>query len=289
MSTPFFDINNLSFRYEDGTIALKNINMKIKRGLKIALLGSNGAGKSTLFLHLNGLLQPSSGKILFNGEVLKYTRKQLLELRKNVGIVFQNPETQLFNGTVRDDIAYGPYNLNLPVNLRAQLIENAIAQTEVEELLDKPIHFLSLGQKKRVSIAGVLAMNPQVILLDEPTASLDNYYTRKVFRILNQIHSSERTLILSTHNISFAYEWADEVAVMHQGEILYHGDIVQLFEYNSHIVEIANLETPWMFEIGMMLKNKGLICDLNQFRSNEKILNVLNELTVEKPKESLHS
>lgn len=278
MSNSYFKIQHLTYRYEDGTTALKDVNLCIKKGKKIALLGSNGAGKSTLFLHLNGLLKPSSGEIYFEDQLLHYSRKQLIELRSKVGIVFQNPETQLFNGTVKDDISYGPMNLNLSEEEREHLIHQAIEQTEVEGLLEKPIHFLSLGQKKRVSIAGVLAMDPNVIILDEPTAALDAYYTERILQLLKKLHSEERTIILSTHNIEFAFEWADEAIVIHDGEILYQGNLMDLFEHHMEIVEKANIGVPWSIKIGTLLKSKGLINNLQQTKSNEKTMQIVEQL-----------
>lgn len=277
MSNAFFEIKQLSYQFEDGTLALKDINLSIGKGKKIALLGSNGAGKSTLFLHLNGLLKPTNGEIYFEDELLTYSRKQLIQLRSKVGIVFQNPETQLFNGSVKDDISYGPMNLDLSPEQRESLIRQAIEQTGVEDLLEKPIHFLSLGQKKRVSIAGVLAMNPNVIILDEPTAALDAYYTERIFQLLNRLHSDEKTTILSTHNIEFAYEWADEVIVIHDGQILYQGNLIDLFEHHMEIVKEANIGIPWAFKIGSILKNKGVIDSLKQIQSSDKTFRTLEK------------
>ncbi|MFO7316026.1 MAG: ABC transporter ATP-binding protein [Bacilli bacterium] len=277
MSTTIFELSEVYYRYEDGTEALKNINLRIERGKKIALLGSNGAGKSTLLLHLNGLLKPTSGTICIDGQPLTYSRKELINLRRRVGIVFQNPETQLFNGTVRDDICYGPYNLKLPERERKTLIEKAIILTDVGELLDKPIHFLSGGQKKRVSIAGVLAMDPEVILFDEPTASLDIYYTKKIRKLLDELHRDGRTLILSTHDIDFAYEWADEAIVMHQSEVLFQGNFSQLFEEHKDIITKANLETSIIFEIAQILKNGGVNLHTIDYRSKEQLLEILKD------------
>lgn len=228
-------------------------------------------------MHLNGLLKPTSGTICIDGQPLTYSRKELINLRRRVGIVFQNPETQLFNGTVRDDICYGPYNLKLPERERKTLIEKAIILTDVGELLDKPIHFLSGGQKKRVSIAGVLAMDPEVILFDEPTASLDIYYTKKIRKLLDELHRDGRTLILSTHDIDFAYEWADEVIVMHQSEVLFQGNFSQLFEEHKDIITKANLETSIIFEIAQILKNGGVNLNTIDYRSKEQLLEILKD------------
>ncbi|MBC7960825.1 MAG: ATP-binding cassette domain-containing protein, partial [Vallitaleaceae bacterium] len=170
MNDTIIEVKNLHYSYPDGTKALQGVNMELKRGSKIAILGSNGAGKSTLLLHLNGTLKPKEGQVLFGGEVITYGKKQLDGLRKEVGIVFQDPDTQLFSASVYQDISFGPMNLKLPEAEVKQRVESAMTTTEVVAFKDKPTHALSYGQKKRVSIAGVLAMSPKVIILDEPTA-----------------------------------------------------------------------------------------------------------------------
>ncbi|WP_071396480.1 energy-coupling factor ABC transporter ATP-binding protein [Bacillus tuaregi] len=248
----FFEIKQLTYRYADGTTALNNLTLSIEKGKRIALLGKNGAGKSTLFQHLNGLLKPSSGTIFFNGQKLTYDRKFLLQLRKQVGIVFQDPDSQLFSGNVKQDISFGPMNLGWSKERIENQTEWAMELTEVTNLQDRPIHFLSLGQKKRVAIAGVLAMDPNIILLDEPTAGLDAYYTKKIKNILDDIHAVDKTMLLSTHDVQFAYEWADEIIVMNNGEILYHGDPVTIF-HREDILNKSHIEKPWVFEIAQQL------------------------------------
>jgi cobalt/nickel transport system ATP-binding protein len=147
MQPILFDIENLTHCYADGTIALRNLSIAVKQGKKIAILGNNGAGKSTLLLHLNGILQPTNGTIRFKGKEVKYDRKSLLSLRKHVGIVFQDPDSQLFSANVIQDIAFGPQNLGLPKEEVSRKVEWAMEQTETTAFSDKPIHFLSLGQK----------------------------------------------------------------------------------------------------------------------------------------------
>ncbi|MFJ7952674.1 energy-coupling factor ABC transporter ATP-binding protein [Lysinibacillus sp. NPDC096418] len=257
MSELYFDLKHLSYAYADGTHALTNITLQIPKGKKIAILGHNGAGKSTLFQHLNGILQPTSGSISFCGEKLRYNRKALKLLRQQVGIVFQDADNQLFSGTVKQDIAFGPLNLGWSPEIIEENIAWAVAQTEVEDLLEKPIHFLSVGQKKRVAMAGVLAMEPAVLLLDEPTAGLDNYYAAQVLQYLAKLENGERTFLLATHDIQLAYEWADIILVMEQGQIIYTGDPVALF-HQEDVLERAHLERPWVFEMAITLQNKKL-------------------------------
>ena len=257
MTDLYFELKQLSYAYADGTHALTDLTLQIPKGKKIALLGHNGAGKSTLFQHLNGILKPTTGNISFCGKELNYSRKALKELRQQVGIVFQDADNQLFSGTVMQDIAFGPLNLGWTTEKIEEKIAWAVAQTEVEPLLDKPIHFLSVGQKKRVAMAGVLAMEPSVLLLDEPTAGLDNYYSAQVLQYLAKLENGERTILLATHDIPLAYEWADQIIVMEAGKIIYNGDPVELF-YQEQLLEQAHLERPWVFEMAIALQNKKL-------------------------------
>lgn len=278
---PFlFQIKQLIYQYPDGTAALQNLNLSIPQGKKIAIVGHNGAGKSTLFQHLNGLLKPHSGQILFNGEPIAYTSKALQVIRQQVGIVFQNSDAQLFSGTVKKDIAFGPLNLGIPKKEVEQLVQWAMTKTEVTELQDKPIHFLSIGQKKRVAIAGVLAMNPSVMILDEPTAGLDNYYANQLIQLLNELATENCTIILSTHDMQLAYEWADYIVVMHKGQIIYTGDPYQLF-YNEHLLTFGNLERPWSFDIVNALKVKGILSANAEIpKTKQQILQVIDSINV---------
>ncbi|MBK3493726.1 ATP-binding cassette domain-containing protein [Viridibacillus sp. YIM B01967] len=271
MDELFFDIQHLTHCYADGTVALEDLSLSIKKGKKIALLGNNGAGKSTLFQHLNGILEPTSGTIHFKGKQMKYGRKALLELRQQVGIVFQDPDSQLFSGTVRQDISFGPMNLGWSKEKVVKQVEWAMQETEVTSLQQKPIHFLSLGQKKRVAIAGVLAMKPDVFILDEPSAGLDPYYSKQILALLNTIHEEYKTIILSTHDVHFAYEWSDEIIVMSDGKILYHGDPISIFK-RPELLKQAHLEKPWIFETAEQLQQNGLLAsDAPMPRNKEQL------------------
>lgn len=278
MTNLYFELTHLSYAYIDGTHALTDITLQIPKGKKIALLGHNGAGKSTLFQHLNGILKPTAGSISFQGKALNYSRKALKELRQQVGIVFQDADNQLFSGTVKQDIAFGPLNLGWTTEIIEEKIAWAIAQTEIEALLDKPIHFLSVGQKKRVAMAGVLAMEPSVLLLDEPTAGLDNYYSVQVLQYLATLENGERTILLATHDIPLAYEWADQIVVMEAGRIIYNGDPVELF-FQEDLLERAHLERPWVFEMAIALQNKKLFeKNIKMPRSKEDLHTLIEQL-----------
>ncbi|WP_427108025.1 energy-coupling factor ABC transporter ATP-binding protein [Lysinibacillus xylanilyticus] len=278
MTDLYFDLTHLSYAYADGTHALTDITLQLPKGKKIALIGHNGAGKSTLFQHLNGILKPTAGSISFCGKELNYSRKALKELRQQVGIVFQDADNQLFSGTVKQDIAFGPLNLGWTNEKIEEKIAWAVAQTQVEELLDKPIHFLSVGQKKRVAMAGVLAMEPSVLLLDEPTAGLDNYYSAQVLQYLAMLENGERTILLATHDIPLAYEWADQIIVMEAGRIIYNGDPVAMF-FQEDLLKRAHLERPWVFDMTIALQNKKLLeNNIKMPRSKEDLHRLIEQL-----------
>lgn len=276
MTELYFDLQHLSYAYADGTTALTDITLQIPKGKKIALLGHNGAGKSTLFQHLNGILKPTTGTISFCNDTLSYSRKALATLRQQVGIVFQDADNQLFSGTVKQDIAFGPLNLGWSNEKIEEKIAWAVAQTEVEALLDKPIHFLSVGQKKRVAMAGVLAMEPSVLLLDEPTAGLDTYYAAQFLQYLAKLEDGQRTFLLATHDIALAYEWADQIIVMEAGKIIYNGDPIDMF-YEEELLEKAHLERPWVFEMTLALQTKKLLGDNIAMPRSKKDLHKLIE------------
>ncbi|PKF90364.1 energy-coupling factor ABC transporter ATP-binding protein [Bacillus sp. BA3] len=275
MDEHIFHIEGLTHQFADGTFALNDLSLTIQQGKKIALLGNNGAGKSTLFLHLNGLLQPTAGKIRFKCKKMKYDRKSLLSLRKQVGIVFQDPDSQLFSANVQQDISFGPMNLGWDRIKVQEKVNWAMAQTEVTELKDRPTHFLSLGQKKRVAIAGILAMEPDVWLLDEPTAGLDPYFSRQIMALLDSIHHPDKTIILSTHDVNLAYQWADEVVVMNDGKVIYQGDPVSVF-HDEDVLLQAHLEKPWVFEMFQALLQSRNPAERDLFpRTKEELLQKL--------------
>lgn len=280
MATPIIATDNIFYRYGDGTEALKGVTLTFQRGKKIAILGNNGAGKSTLFLHLNGILKPSAGTVLFHGKPIQYQKKTLTELRKEVGIVFQNPDDQLFSPTVYDDIAYGPRNLLLSKQEIASAVHRAMEETETLNLQSKSTHFLSLGQKKRVAIAGVLAMNPEFIILDEPTAGLDGYYSKKVINLLNKIHSKGTTIVLSTHDINLAYEWADEIIILHDGKVIGNGTWEEIFSKGGDLLQLAHLDKPFILEMYEYLLRNNSISGRNQLpRTKKELFHLLEQVS----------
>ncbi|MTI81140.1 MAG: ATP-binding cassette domain-containing protein [Firmicutes bacterium] len=279
MKSPIISFENITYKYEDGTIALKDIILSIEHGKKIALIGNNGAGKSTLFLLLNGILKPTSGHIKYKGKKLSYTRKQIKHLRQQVGIVFQNPDTQLFSSSVYEDIRYGPKNLGLSSEKLKKTVHEAMILTETEYLKDKPPHFLSIGQKKRVTIAGIIAMNPELLVLDEPTAGLDPYYSEKVMLLLDNIHNKNRTVLISTHNVNLAYEWADEVFILDNGKIIEQGSPIEVFN-NLEAIKQSHLERPWIMDI---CQNLNLL-EKDYPKSKKELLEMMKLYSIQKDK-----
>ncbi|MFZ5650446.1 MAG: energy-coupling factor ABC transporter ATP-binding protein [Bacillota bacterium] len=254
------ETSQLEYNYPDGTKALKNISLSVEKGKKTAFLGANGAGKSTLFLHFNGILKPLGGKVRFNGRDVRYDHSSLMELRKNVGIVFQDPDTQLFSASVTQEVSFGPFNMGLSEDEVIKRVNSAMLSTEIEDLKDRPTHFLSYGQKKRVSIADILAMDPQVIIFDEPTACLDPRLTQHVMEIMNSLNREGKTIIMSTHDIDIAYSWADYIYVMKKGTLAGEGVPDNIF-HDDQLLRSTDLQMPWLIEVFRELKKKGWLLE----------------------------
>ncbi len=256
MPEVILEASALDYSYPDGTIALLNINLQVEKGEKLTILGSNGAGKSTLFMQFNGLYRPSSGCIKYQGQAISYKNRALIELRKKVGIVFQDPDSQLFSSSVFQDISFGPLNLGLSEQIVEARVKQALIDTETTDLEDKPTHLLSYGQKKRVSIAGVLAMEPEIIIFDEPTAGLDPRHAREFMHLLKNLSTEGKTIIISTHDVDLAYSWSDRLAIMSSGEIIAHGKPGEIF-LQPELIERADLALPWLIEMYCSLVEKG--------------------------------
>lgn len=248
---------NLSFTYPDGTQALKNINIEIEKGEKVAIIGPNGAGKSTLFSHFNGLTEPTSGCVKIEGKAISFEKDELLKVRQKVGIVFQDPNDQLFAPTVKEDIAFGPMNLGLSYGEVEKRVEDALKMVGMENYEDKTPHHLSGGQQKRIAIAGIIAMKPEIMILDEPTAGLDPDGVEKVLNIMNQLNEEGMTLIISSHDIDMISKYADKIFVLYNGEIIESGNKNKIFS-DMELLKKAHLRTPITTEILYNLKESGL-------------------------------
>ena len=218
--SPLIELHAVDYRYPDGSAGLSGCSLRIAPGSRNALLGANGSGKTTLLLHLNGLLQASAGRIDFAGQPLANGRDGLNALRRRVGLVFQNPDRQLFSASVVEDVSFGPLNLGLDEATVRVRVAEALAAVGLAELADKPVHHLSFGQKKRVCIAGVLAMQPEVLLLDEPMAGLDAGMQEELLDVLNSLSARGITILLSTHDVDFAYRWAEQIHLLAAGRCI---------------------------------------------------------------------
>jgi len=251
-------VEGVTFAYQDGTVALRDLTLAVPRHRKTAILGANGSGKSTLFLHLDGILKPQRGRVLLGGQPVGYERAALNDLRRRVGLVFQDPDSQLFAASVRQDISFGPINLGLPDDVVRQKVAAAVADTQIEDLVDRPTHLLSYGQKKRVAIAGVLAMEPEVIVADEPTAGLDPEATARLVGLLDRLHAHGRTIVISTHDVEMALAWADHVLVMRRGELLGAGPPETVFA-DEDLLKSARLVTPIVLDTFLRLRRLGVL------------------------------
>ena len=232
------DIKNLSYSYPDGTAALKSLSLSFKEGQTHALIGANGAGKSTLLLHLNGTVLPQCGKVLIRD--CEVSKKTLYKVRQQVGMVFQNPDDQLFMSSVAEDVAFGPLNMGLTDSQVSERVESALNQVGLKHLAERHPAHLSTGEKKRISIAAVLAMEPDVLVLDEPSAGLDPGARRM---LINLLKSFNHTKIIATHDLDMALDTADTVTLLYNGEIYAEGTPVDIFN-NKALLEKCGLEQP---------------------------------------------
>lgn len=237
------ETKNISYSYPDGTKALENIDFKAIEGKIVALLGPNGAGKSTLFLHFNGILKPTSGTISIDGDQLGYDKKDLLKVRQKVGIVFQNPDDQLFAPTVMEDVAFGPMNMGLPLEEVEERVNEALQRVGMDGFEKKAPHHLSGGQKKRVAIAGILAMRPKIMVLDEPTSGLDPRGASQIMQILYELNKEGMTIVISTHDVDLVPLYASNVYIISNGKIIKEGSPREVFE-DVKTVREANLRLP---------------------------------------------
>lgn len=247
---------DLHYAYSEEKMALDGVSLDIREGEKIAVMGSNGAGKSTFFLNINGVLKSESGEIIYRGE--KMTKKTLNHLRKNVGIVFQDADNQIIASTVRAEISFGPMNLKLPKAEVADRVNEALAYMNLQGFEDRPPHYLSGGEKKRVSIADILAMHPEIIIFDEPTAALDPVNADMLEEVLGKMADDGKTILISTHDVDFAYRWAERIVVFSGGRVIADGAPLEVFR-DSGILERANLKRPMLLDIYEILRGQGLV------------------------------
>ncbi|RQD77170.1 MAG: ATP-binding cassette domain-containing protein [Candidatus Syntrophonatronum acetioxidans] len=239
------EIRNLSYTYPDGTPALKDINVDILPHKRTVILGANGSGKTTLIYHLNGIFFPQEGKVTIGG--LPLEKKNLEEIRRKLGLLFDNPDNQLFSTTVYNDIAFGPRNLKLGEEEVEERVLRVLEAIGIKDLKERPPYNLSLGQKKKVAIAGLLAMEPEILVCDEPFSGLDPRSGEQLMGIINSLNSRGTTLVIVTHDVNMAYAWGEQVVIMKEGKILQEGDPSLLRE--EDLMKEASLETPLLVDV----------------------------------------
>ena len=274
------EVKNLKYSYNSDYQALKGVSLKVERGQMVALLGKNGAGKSTLFLHLNGIFQPDEGQVFIDGEELKYDKKSLLRFRQKVGIVFQNPDDQIFAPTVEEDVAFGPLNLGLSMEEVQDRVEMSLARVGMSGYEKTAPHHLSGGQKKRVAIAGILAMKPEIMVLDEPTAGLDPQGVVNLSKLLDELNEEGITIIISTHEVDLVPNYADKVFVLVDGKLIGEGTPKEIFA-QPEILEMANLKVPIVTDLFQQLEVEGFDMQgdypLTIDEAKDKFLKLLNK------------
>jgi cobalt/nickel transport system ATP-binding protein len=228
--------------------ALKGLTLSIPAGKKSVLIGQNGSGKSTLLFLADGLYKPQQGVIQWRSQPLNYDSHSLNQWRQRIGLAFQDPEQQLVAGTVAEDISYGLCNLQLPKSEIEHRVKQTLADFKLEELASRPLHHLSLGQKRRVALAGVMALKPELLLLDEPTAYLDSLQTRNLLLELERIVAAGTTVVIATHDLDFAYQWADWVFILHQGQRVIEGGTQEVFMQREVLQELE-IGVPLLWEV----------------------------------------
>jgi cobalt/nickel transport system ATP-binding protein len=255
------ETRNLTYIYPAwNTLALDNINFRVKRGERIAVLGANGAGKSTLFKHFNGILMPTKGEVIVKGRPV--IKKNLLEVRKTVGLVFQNPDDQIFAPTVEQDVAFGPMNLGLAEDEISDRVEKSLRLVGMDGFNDRSPHHLSNGQKKRVAIAGILAMEPEIMVLDEPTAGLDPHSTTQILHLIARLNKEmDITIIFATHDVDVVPMFAHKVCILHHGRIVAEGTPHDIFA-DHRLIKHAHLRLPIIAQFTQLLQQDGVPIDV---------------------------
>lgn len=255
------EAQDVSFTYDGNDAkALDGLSLKIRRGAKVAFMGGNGSGKSTFFLCLNGIRKPDRGKIWIDGSPISYTRKGLLDVRSKVGIVFQEPDNQLFSASVYEEVSFGILNLGADEETAKREVEHVLAELEITPFQDRPVHALSGGQKKQVAVADILVMHPEVMILDEPVAALDPKHTRKVQEIVEGLSKKGITVLMATHDIDYAYAWSDEIVLMKNGKVIRQGTPDEVCS-DETVLKEAGLELPVVVRVYERMRQKGMISE----------------------------
>lgn len=267
MKNHIVSVRNLRYSYGGEREILKGINVDIEEGQRVAVTGTNGAGKSTFFLNLNGVLEADEGEIYFRGKKMTREKKDLMELRRGIGIVFQDADNQIIATTVMGEVSFGPMNLRLPKEEVESRVNEALEYMNISDFKERAPHYLSGGEKKRVTIADIIAMHSEVMIFDEPTAALDPVNVIALEAVLEKLYRQGKTILVSTHDLDFAYRWAERIIVFFDGQIIADGVPEEVFR-NEEVLKQANLKKPTMLEVAEILAEKNLGLDKNQYPKN---------------------
>jgi cobalt/nickel transport system ATP-binding protein len=268
MTEPIVSVKEVKFSYPAGVSAINGVSLEVRQGERVAILGPNGSGKSTLILLIAGLLTPQKGEISVFGE--KTTSKNFQKFRSRIGIVFQDPDDQLFTQSVIEDIEYGPKNLKLPEEDIKQRSDHVLEKMGIQPLKNRPPHRLSFGEKKKVSLATALVLKPELLILDEPTANLDLVSRRGLIETLSELNRAGTTIIVSTHDVEALPELADRIIVISYGLMLGEGETHKVLQ-DAKLLESSGLEPPTMVKLFTELKSLGLIvkCQLQLLKEKK--------------------
>jgi energy-coupling factor transporter ATPase len=275
-------VEGLRYRYPDGTNALNGVNINVAKGEFLAILGANGSGKTTLLKHLNGLLKPTVGSIILDGKKLSELKPS--EVFRKVGMVFQDPNDQLLAPSVEEDVAFGPLNLNLKYDEIMSRVMNALELVEMEKCAKKTIYSLSYGQRKRICIAGILAMEPEILVLDEPTSGLDPDGVKSVMKLLKDLNERRGiTTIIATNSVDLVPVYMSRVAIMDKGKIVKEGTPEEVFT-DTKMLEDVKLELPQIAQLMEVLRNRDKL-PINELpltieEARRELINLISPVTL---------
>lgn len=270
------DLIDVDYSYPGGIRALDALSLSIAAGEKLAIVGPNGAGKSTVLLLLNGTLRPDRGEVRLRGATARYDKTALRAWRQAVGMVLQDPDDQLFAATVFEDVSFGPLNLGLSeAEVRARVAE-ALETMRIADLAERPTHMLSFGQRKRVAITGIVAMRPEVLLLDEPSAGLDPLGVNHLLGALDRVSRLGTTIVLTTHDMDLAYAWADRIAIFGDRRAALVGPPEAVFA-DAALLKRLHVRRPILWDVGSALRARGVIAANRPLpRTRRELLILLN-------------
>lgn len=273
------EAQGLRHSYDGGVQALDGLDLSVPKGARLAILGPNGAGKTTLLLHLNGTLRPQAGRVLLGGEATSYDRAGLNVWRRRVGLVLQEPDDQLFAASVFEDVSFGPLNLGLSASEAHERVEEALEALRITHLAARAPHMLSFGQKKRVAIAGAVAMRPEILLLDEPSAGLDAMGTAHLLAALERLRAQGTTLVFTTHDVDLAWSWADQVALFHHGKVVAQGEAEMVLGEAETLAQV-HLKVPLSLALGRKARQLGWLAPLAPLpRGRSETLALVEQIT----------